>query len=233
MSYKKLVLLLMLLTASAAHSQILMSILFGDKLNSDGLEFGLEVGLNSSNIAGLEADKRLSALNLGFYFDIRLKNQWYLYTGVLAKSRLGANELSEEDLSFLSITPNVQEGTYSQKINYFLLPAFLKYSFHNRIYLETGPQFGVRNKAWVEFNSETDDGNLRIRDFNKAAINFFDAGWVIGTGYKLRPDSGITIGIKYYSGFTNVYKERAGSRNNSIFLKANIPIGAHKSEKNK
>jgi len=221
----------MLLTASAAHSQILMSILFGDKLNSDGLEFGLEVGLNSSNISGLDAGKRLSALNLGFYFDIRLKNHWYLYTGVLAKSRLGANKLSEEDLAFLSITPYEQEGTYSQRINYFLLPAFLKYSFSNRIYLETGPQFGVRNKAWVEFNAKTDDSNLRIRDFNKGAINFLDAGWVIGTGYKLRPDSGITIGIKYFSGFTNVYKERAGSRNNSIFLKANIPIGAHKSEK--
>ena len=60
-------------------SQILLTVLFGDKLNSDGLEFGLEGGFNFSDISELEANERLSSFNLGFYFDFRLKNQWNIY----------------------------------------------------------------------------------------------------------------------------------------------------------
>ena len=40
----------------------------------------------------------------------------------------------------------------------------------------------------------------------------------------------MTLGIKYYYGFTNVYKGVSGTNNSSLFLKFNIPIGAAKKE---
>jgi len=227
---KYILLLAVLLLGISSHSQVLLSVIFGDKLNSDGLEFGLEGGFNWSDISNLEADKRLSSFNLGFYFDFRLKNQWNLYTGVLVKAKLGDDKLSSDDLSFLEITPNAEEGTYSQKINYFIVPALIKYNFKNRIYLEAGPQFSLMYKAWVEFNSDMDNKNIRIRDFNKDKINRLDAGVTVGTGYKLTADSGMTIGVKYYYGFANVYKGVSGTNNSSLFLKFNIPIGAAKSK---
>ena len=227
---KKLPLLLLLLIGINAQSQVLISLLFGDKLNSDGLEFGLEGGVNFSNLSNLNSDKSLSEFNLGFYFDIRLKNQWNIYTGVLVKSRLGDNKLSQSDLDFLEITPEPESGIYSQKINYFIVPALLKYNFKNRIYAEGGPQFGLMRKAWVEFNSKTDNEDIKIKQFNTDKINRIDAGLSLGTGYKLNPDSGMTIGIRYYMGLANVYKGVSGSNNNSLFLKANIPIGARKAK---
>lgn len=227
---KYILLLAVMLMGISTHSQVLLSVIFGDKLNSDGLEFGLEGGFNWSDISNLEADKRLSSFNLGFYFDFRLKNQWNLYTGVLVKAKLGDNQLTPNDLAFLEITPNVEEGTYSQKINYFIVPALIKYNFKNRIYLEAGPQFSLMYKAWVEFNSDTDDKNIRIRDFNKDKINRLDVGVTVGTGYKLMADSGMTLGVKYYYGFANVYKGVSGTNNSSLFLKFNIPIGAVKSK---
>ncbi|MGA9239327.1 MAG: hypothetical protein WBV75_09695, partial [Robiginitalea sp.] len=78
-------------------SQVLISLIFGDKLNSDRIEFGLEGGFNFSQIGALDADKRLSSFNLGFYFDYRLKDSWKFYTGVLVKSKLGVAELSDSD----------------------------------------------------------------------------------------------------------------------------------------
>lgn len=210
------------------HSQVLLSLLFGDKLNSDGLEFGLEGGFNYSNISELDANKRLSSFNLGFYFDFRLKNQWNIYTGVLVKAKLGDDRLSADDLNFLGITPYDAEGSYSQKINYFIVPALLKYNFENRMYLEFGPQFGLMYKSWVEFNSEQDNRNIKTKDFNKDKINRLDAGLTLGTGYKLMPDTGMTLGLKYYYGLTNVYKGVDGTNNSSIFLKLNVPIGANK-----
>lgn len=226
---KKCVLILtVLLMAISSHSQVLLSVIFGDKLNSDGLEFGLEGGVNWSNISTLDADKSLSSFNLGFYFDFRLKNQWNLYTGVLVKAKMGDDKLTTNDLAFLEITPNTEEGSYSQKINYFIVPALIKYNFKNRLYLEAGPQFSLMHKAWVEFNSDIDNKKIRIRDFNKDKINRLDAGVTVGTGYKLMADSGMTLGVKYYYGFANVYKGVSGTNNSSLFLKFNIPIGADK-----
>ena len=226
---KFIALLVVVLMGFTSHSQVLLSILFGDKLNSDGLEFGLEGGFNWSDISGLDADKRLSTFNLGFYFDFRLKNQWNIYTGVLVKAKLGDDKLSPADLEFLEIIPNAEEnGNYSQVLNYFIVPALLKYNFKNRMYVEAGPQFGLMYKSWVEFESDLDAKSIKTKDYNKDKINRLDTGITFGTGYKLMPDTGMTIGIKYYYGFTNVYKGVSGSNNSSLFLKVNVPIGANK-----
>ena len=231
---KYITLLVIILMGFTSHSQVLLSILFGDKLNSDGLEFGLEGGFNWSDISGLDADKRLSTFNLGFYFDFRLKNQWNIYTGVLVKAKLGDHKLSPDDLAFLEITPNLEEnGNYSQVLNYFIVPALLKYNFKNRMYVEAGPQFGLMYRSWVEFESDLDNKYIKTKDYNKDKINRLDTGITFGTGYKIMPDTGMTIGIKYYYGFTNVYKGVSGSNNSSLFLKVNVPIGANKKKKEK
>jgi Outer membrane protein beta-barrel domain len=232
MDKKRLVLLIVaMLLGLVGHSQILLSFLFGEKLNSEGLEFGMEVGFNWSDISDLEADKRLSEFNFGTYIEIRLKDQWHLNTSFLVISSLGADQLSSNDLNFLEIIPNEEQGTYSQRVNYLIVPALIKYKFRNRMYLEAGPQFGLMYKAWVDFFSDQDSKKIRIREFNKDKINKFDAGITVGTGYKLVPDTGMTVGIKYYFGLANVYKNVDGTNNSSLFLKLNIPIGAGKKDK--
>jgi hypothetical protein len=128
---------------SAAHSQVLISLLLGDKLNSDKIEFGLDGGLNWSQIGNLDSNSSYRTFNLGFYFDILVDEKWSFYTGVLVKSQLGADDLTQEDLAFLEITPQEEEGNYSQRLSYFLVPALMRYNFANRIYLEAGPQFGL------------------------------------------------------------------------------------------
>ena len=230
----KLTTLALLLAVQLASSQVLISLLFGDKLNSDAIEFGLEGGFNYSDLGALEADKRLSSFNLGFYFDIELKDAWRLYTGVLVKSKLGVDNLSDSDLLLLGVTPEEPGGSYSQYINNFLVPALIKYRFANRIYAEAGPQFGLLYKSWVQFDSDIDGTETRIRIENKDVLNTFEVGGVIGAGYRLRPGpAGMTVGIKYYQGFTNAIQGLSGSRNNALFLKFNVPIGAAKKEGSK
>ncbi|MBC8489175.1 MAG: PorT family protein [Bacteroidetes bacterium] len=231
---KYLLIIAFLFVGISSQSQVLISLILGDKLNSEGLEFGLEGGFNWSNVSGLEAKKSLSTFNLGFYFDIRLKNQWYLYTGVLVKSKLGVDKLSANDLDFLQTDVYKEEGDYSQVMNYFLVPAMAKYKFKNNMYVEAGPQFGLMYKAWVEFNSDVDGKKIRIREDNEDMINRLDAGILAGLGYAFLKGTGITFGIKYYYGFVDVYKDKSGTNNSSFFLKMNIPIGAgKKQEKNK
>jgi hypothetical protein len=232
---KKLILMFSLVMLGfTAQSQVLITLLLGDKLNSDGLEFGLEGGVNWTNISGMDSDELARKWNLGFYFDIRIKNQWSLYTGVLVKSNMGLDNLTENDLNFLGATiytdntpeKNKLVGDYSQKMNTFLVPALARYRFKNHIYVEAGPQFGLMHKAWVEFNSDADGKDAIIKEYNKDKLNKLDAGLMAGLGYTLLKGTGWTIGAKYYYGLVDVYKDKSGTKNSSIFVKLNIPIGA-------
>lgn len=228
----------MLMIGFTAQSQILISILLGDKLNSDGLEFGIEGGVNWTTISGLETKEYANKWNLGFYFDIRIKNQWSLYTGVLVKSNMGIDGLTDYDLLTLKVDKFIIDGqentgSYSHKMNTFLVPALIKYKFKNHLYLEGGPQFGLAYRSWIEFNSDFEGKNAIIKDNNLEQINKIDAGIVAGVGYRLLKGTGWTIGAKYYYGFVDIYNEIPGTKNSSFFLKVNIPVGAGEKPKKK
>ena len=231
MRYRLFLILFFIFVTTTVQSQVLLSVIFGDKLNSEKIEFGLDGGFNWAQISGLESSSARRAFNIGFYFDIAMKKQWSLYTGVLVKAQLGTDELSEEDLAFLEVVPQEEEGTYAQRLNYFLVPVLMRYNFPNRIYLEGGPQFGLMYKASVDFYAKSDDTEIGIREFNKDRINKIDAGISGGVGYRLRPRKGMSVGLRYYYGFVNVYKGASGTKNSSIFAKVTIPIGANKKEK--
>ena len=64
---KSLILLIAVFSIHQAKSQVLISLIFGDKLNSPFLEFGLEGGINFSNISNLESSGTNPGFNLGFY----------------------------------------------------------------------------------------------------------------------------------------------------------------------
>ena len=232
MMRKHLLIIVFLFFGIGSQSQVLITLLFGDKLNSDGLEFGLEGGFNWANISGLESHKYARKWNLGFYFDIRLKNHWFLYTGVLVKSNMGIDNLTTNDLDTLGATRYMGndgqflDGEYSQKLNYFMVPVLAKYKFNSHVYIEAGPQFGLMYKAWVEFEADLEDKDALFKEYNKDQVNRIDAGIMAGLGYTLYKGTGWTIGAKYYYGFVNTFKGMPGTKNSSFFIKLDIPIGA-------
>ncbi|MDG1330488.1 MAG: porin family protein, partial [Flavobacteriaceae bacterium] len=214
-------------------SQVLIALILGDKLNNGKMEFGLDGGLNFSSISELEANKWKRDFNLGFYFDIKMKKQWYFNTGVLVKSSLGVDNLSETDLNEIGTNLEItQLGDYTQKISYFLVPTLAKYRFKNNLYVEAGPQFGLMYKAWLEHNFNDEEGNEnRIREENKDAVNRMEVGAVAGVGYRLLKGLGWTIGVRYHYGLTNVYKNISSIKNHALFLKLNVPIGVSEVKK--
>ena len=229
---RKLLILVFCLISLSAQSQILISLLFGDKLNSPNLEFGLEGGVNWSHISGLESNGYSGRLNLGFYFNFRVKEQWFINTGLLVKSSLGTGDLSVNDLALTNneihiVDGEILDGRYNQILDYFIVPALVKYRFKNNLYVAAGPQFGLLYNAFVEFNSNKKVlPEARIRENNTGYFRRFDMGATGGVGYVLRGGEGMTIGVKYYYGFLDAYKDVSGTRNSSIFAHVNIPIGA-------
>ena len=76
---KILVLLILTLNLATAKSQVIISLLLGDKLNTGKIEFGLEGGYNNSTLSGLPGANGMGGFNLGFYFDIKTKNPSWMF----------------------------------------------------------------------------------------------------------------------------------------------------------
>ena len=232
---KTLILAAFLFISYSASSQVLISLLLGDVLNSEKIEFGLDGGVNFANISNLETSKYLPIFNLGFYFDIKLKDQLMLHTGVLVKSNQGANKLNPYSLDNPDLDELFAEGYVTRKINNFSVPILLKYRFAGRFHIEAGPMLALRTKGYDEFKTTVIDGDdltykLDISDNYKR----IDAGIMCGAGiklYKKIPKSS-QLGVRYYYGLVDPLIDNTGDSQNfsSLYLYFSIPIGVNEAE---
>jgi hypothetical protein len=225
----------LLLLVNAARTQVLISILLGDKLNTGKIEFGLEGGVNWSTVKNLDGAKSLRTFNLGFYFDFKLKNpSWMLNTGVIVKSSMGADELLVYSLGNPDLDNAFNGGKISRKINYFNVPIMMKYTFKNHIYLKGGTQLGLRYKAFDEFkNSINDEDDLKFKLDIKDQFHPIDAGLAFGAGYRLMKGNGMNIGVQYYLGIIDIKVDDSSPNqfNRVLYLTAGIPIGKNPKKK--
>src|SRR5690349_24227413 len=133
---KTFLIVALLLIGVQAKSQVLISILLGDKLNSGKVEFGLDGGLNLANIEGLDDTDLVGRFNIGFYFDIKLDQSWMIHTGVIVKSTMGAKDLPVYSLNDPDLDAAFEGGKVDRKLSYFNVPIMLKYKFKNNFSVE-------------------------------------------------------------------------------------------------
>ncbi|MCD4730199.1 MAG: PorT family protein [Bacteroidales bacterium] len=234
------VILLSFFYNQTAQSQIIISLLLGDKLNSDNLEFGLEGGFNRSYMSGIDGAKGLNNYHLGFYFDFRIKNEWFLNTGVRVKSNSGATKISPYTLNDKDLDTVFVNGNVTREIGYFYVPIHIKYRFAKQFFANAGVQVGLRNSAKDYFYNtyyKDDDVSFKldIRDY----VARLDAGLSGGLGYKFK-GTGMNLGVTYYYGLVDVMKDsqdpyyNVNAKNSSLYIYVDIPIGAgYKKEKQK
>jgi hypothetical protein len=222
--------------AFVANAQVLISILLGDKLNTGKIEFGLAGGVNWSSIKNLEGSEHLLGFNLGFYFDIKLKNpSWLLNTGVIVKSPMGAGELPLYSLSDSPLDSVFIGGTVTRKLRYFNVPVMMKYKFKNHFFVKGGIQLGLRSKCYDEFTktvNEKDDLQYTVNI--KEQYHPIDAGLAVGLGYRLMKGNGMNLDLQYYHGLIDITIDDSASDqfNRVIYLTAGIPIGKNHKKPN-
>ena len=229
---KLLILTVFFFAGTTAKSQILITLLLGDKLNSDKLEFGLDGGLNLSDIQGLASGRDAGRFNIGFYFDFKLKNPaWMVHTGIIVKSTMGSKEVDVYDLGDPDLNAAFVGGSVDRRLSYFNLPVLMKYRFKNNFTAEAGPMFGVMNKSVDEFTNEVKDKEdlkyrLKIRD----RYHPIDAGLMVGLGYRLLAGNGMNLGVRYYLGLIDITVDDSipSQFNRSVYFVVGIPIGAGK-----
>ncbi len=219
--------------STISRSQILISLLLGDKLNTGQIEFGLTGGYNRSQILQEPRVKHLNVFYLGFYFDFLLKKNWYLYTGVHVKARMGASSIPVYSLDDPDLDTVFYGESINRKISYFNVPIEIKYRFKNNIYVDAGFQLGLRYRAFDEFiNSINTVDDLIYKQDIRDEICRLDAGVSGGLGYKMFKGLGMNFGLRYYYGLVDIYKDASlRGTNSALYIFAEIPIGAGKKDK--
>ena len=223
-----------MMSISWASGQVLISLLLGDKLNSGQIEFGLDGGVNYPNIRGLSGGNMKGAFNLGFYFDIKLKNpQWMFHTGVLVISTMGSAGLPVYSLNNPDLDNAFAGGEVRRVINYFNVPLAMKYAFKNHFYVEGGLMPAIRTTAYDVFaNTVRTKGDLEYKLEISDQFHRMDFGLIGGIGYRLLGGNGMNLSVRYYYGLVDITIDDStpDQFNTSLYLAVGIPIGAGKAK---
>jgi len=233
-----IVLSILLSIPALSNAQVLISILLGDALNTDKIEFGLEGGMSRSYINSISGSDPINNFDLGFYFHILMKNNSYLSTGVKVKSNVGATGMpvypleGEGSEEFNSI---YKDGTLTKKIPGFYVPILFQQRIKQKWYVEAGPQLGLLYREIDIFETEKLGGDLNFKLDVKDQYKHIDAGFAGGLGYKFgKAKKSTSVGVNYYYGLVDVsnvpeYK----IKNSAFYFFVKIPIGATPKEEKK
>ncbi len=228
--------LFLLLTPAGASGQVLISILFGDKLQSDNLEFGLTVGGNFSTLSGVEEAKWRNSLAIGLYFDIKLSERFFLHAAAIPKSELGARKILPYSLGDANLDSVFSESQVERILGYIHVPTLVRYKFPSHLGLEFGPVTTIRFKGRHvdEFSVDVNGDEVDVRREIGGETRPFDFGASLGAYYKFAKGQGIEVNLRYYHGFLDIFKNSdlrdiyPTQRNRSIRLLVHIPIGRGK-----
>jgi hypothetical protein len=156
--------------------------------NAQGqIQFGAKGGLNLSNVT----------VSNGF--------DGYSYS-TLANFNAGVF-LKVPIVRFFSVQPEVyysgqgfkdnngSGGTYSVHMNYLNIPVLAKFTHRSGLFLETGPQLGLKLSA-----KQNEEG---VSQDVSSGFNSADFSWVFGAGFKI-PMSPVGFDLRYNAGIINV-----------------------------
>lgn len=222
------IILICILFSSQLFAQVHFSLAFGKDFLKNNVKIGLERGLSFSNITGAVEAKSVRNLNLGLYADVQIKDStWYIHTGALLKSGMGAQNISSYKLNNTVLDSVFSSGSIERQLKYINIPVLVRYKFTNHLFIEMGPRFGILTKATDHFYEpgKPENGNSYKNNVT-GRCNWFDAGIEAGMGYHLLRGKGVNLGLRYYHGITGLFREAQPDtiRQQAMTIYLNIPI---------
>jgi hypothetical protein len=230
---KKLLLVLVLTGVFTvnARSQVLIALVFGDKLNTPNIEFGLNVGGNLSTLQNYPEAKYDMGLNLGLYFNFRMGEHFYLHPELQFLNTMGARG---RDLRYLPDPGwDVESLVTRRELNYGTLVLLPRYKLLSNVYFEAGfhGSFLLSANEYLRIEPAADTEEIHRR-YSLKDYNRFDAGFDVGLGFKFRQGEGLNLSFRYSHGFVNILKDgsQPAEHNRGFHVQACIPIGVGKED---
>ena len=223
------IVIVVMLFSITGKSQVIISLLFGDKLNSEKISFGLLVGNGWNNLTGYSTSSWASNFNLGLYLGIKMSDRMFVQFDAMAKYKLGAKKLPVYTLHDEALDSLFASGSVERDIKYLSLATTFQYRFYKYFNLEVGPQISIRIKAMDVFSVSRSGGDLKFEKKINDATSLFDVGAAAGISYQFIKGNGVKIAFRYYYGFVDVILGNSGNNaNRSLQVNGYIPIGRGK-----
>lgn len=211
---------------SLVHAQVLIGLIFGDKLNNDKLEFGLNVGANMSTMTHIDSEKFNRGLAIGLYIDYKFADHFALATSLLFNSPKGVRNFGPEEY-FQPLPDSIWIGSKSIRgLSYMDLPLVVQYRPIPQIGIGLGVQTSLLIKAEDSFSHSY--GDWDIGSVIDITDNFsrLDFAMVASLNFHFTGNPGVQIRLNYSHGIVNVYNSSTNriAYNRTIQLGAMIPI---------
>ena len=219
---------------SRAPAQVVLAMLFGDKLASDNFNIGLEIGMNLSTVSDLSGAAITRGTLFGLFGTWRFSEHYHLFTGVLPLSAKGAKDADPIPLNDPVLDPLIAEGGMERNLSYIDIPVLLQWAQHRDggLRIGAGPQLGILLSANDRYAATTPQGTVVVveNDIEKS-IERFDAGIAFDAEYRIT-GLGIGIGLRYYQGLTDVLRGAGPSLHNQVLSgSGRITLGGRKPKK--
>ncbi len=224
-------LLLLILTGwwRQSSGQVVIALLFGDKLNTEKLEFGLTVTPALTNITNNDS-KWKTGLNLGIYFNLHPDKRFYLRVEGIAKGSLGAASIKPYPTGNDSLDALFGHGSVERKISAFGLVVLCRYRIGGNFFAEAGLQTNWILNVKDIFKSDVGGQELQYTITTSDEYTKLDLAVAGGLYYKPRKDrKSVGFGLRYVHGVTDIARTAAGTQANYMWqLNITIPVGAGK-----
>jgi hypothetical protein len=219
------------LASQATSAQVLIALVFGNKLNTGNLEFGLMTGPVLTQISNINSTLK-PGLNLGLYFNIKLNDRWVLHPEAIPKMAMGAKGIDFYSTGNIGLDTLMNGASIKRSIKAISVPLLVRYRIAGLLYVEAGPQIDLITDVKDIFKKENDGDKLEYTNKIKDDYTRFEVGVSGGLVYKLKQNTSLAFGLRYYSGLTDISKLDAGTQLSSGWMfNVFIPIGAGKAEK--
>jgi hypothetical protein len=211
------------------HSQVLISILFGDKLNTDKLTFGLALGNAWNSLSGYSKADAQSNFNLGIFLTLKLKQRLFIQFDALAKYKSGAKGLPVYSLNDHVLDSIYQYGSVQRSISCLALNTTLQYRIWKYLNIEMGPHVSLRLKTIDLLSVDHESGKQQFEKEVSEATTRFDFGAMGGLSWQFDKGTGLKLGVRYHLGLIDMFPSDEGQNTTRSFqINVYIPIGKAK-----
>lgn len=217
----------MLFWCTSMYAQIIIALIFGDKLQTDKLTFGLVLSPTFSTISNVGGESK-SGLSFGLYFDIKISKNFFLHPELIPKASLGAGGITPYPTGSDSLDAFFINGSVERKIRAMSLPLLCRYRIKGLLFVEAGPQIDWMLRAKDIYETKVNDNEMTYTANVEDQFTRFDIGISGGLDCKLKKDKGMGLGIRYFYGLTDVMKTGGMQNNQALYFNIAIPVGTSK-----
>ena len=219
----------LLLCSRICLSQVLIALVFGDKLNTDKIGLGIQLSAQ-----GFQLTNTKDQVDLGFafgaYLDIKLSEKLTVSNYFMFKSPKGGKNIPQEYWFNQNEPLLTNDVTLKRHLTYMEFTPMLRYHLNAVLSVSLGPQFAVNTKGTDIYQDKTDDGNITYRYRLSDDITLMDVGMAFDIQWQLMKGKGLRINARFAQSFINIYKdsEFGNAKNQAFQLGVGIPIGGRK-----